>query len=226
MQIDRVFAIFQTIHERNACVERNVADEHPVWLRTCYDPALEERYQELRDECEAYEPYSVDDADVFEDASLYADLPVTEVQDISGSDQRVGGVQALLLRAPGLTDVDMFYTVEDAQRAADLDNEDEDDLDELSPEQLAVELVSKKAKWLIYVVDEEVLRDDRGLVKIMWMDQHGQCVWENKIEPNVMASFRGALSGGGTMSMHIESHTVEGEQGEEARWVSGAVFRF
>ncbi|KAH8892899.1 hypothetical protein GQ53DRAFT_805800 [Thozetella sp. PMI_491] len=215
-QIDRAFRPFQTVHERNACTARNVACEHPLWLRTCYDPELEDKYQDLRTKCEACTPYSVDDEEIFEDEALYADR--------AGGDETEteSGLEALVLRAPMLADVRMFYTIEEAEQwAEDVDNDE----DEIPPEMVDIESASKQAWWLVYLVDEEVLRDGKDLVKMMWMNEHGKPVWHNRINPSRMAGFRGAMADGRPLVMLVEESSVAPPSGnEDDVWQPGAVF--
>lgn len=213
-QIERALKPFQTMQERNASIGRNAAGEHPIWLRTCYDVALNDKYESLKDQCEVNSGYSVDQLETFDDEALYATHPLGNV----GLDG--GGVEVLTLRAPMLADVTKYYRPQDALRDQFEDNEDD-----WAPEQIDLERASKDAQWLVYLVDEEVLTDGKDLIKMMWMDVHGICVWKNRIHPGRMGPFRGSLANGGPLVMLVEDNTIiEAEGREDDRWRQGAVF--
>jgi hypothetical protein len=218
--IDRALRAFQSPRERNASVRRGTTGgtEHPLWLRTCYTPDLAPRYAELRAQCEVGDVYSVDAADCFEDAALYdveKDENVSEDEE-DGVGEGNAGLRALLLRAPMLADVIQYSCPEDEE----FWREQEGEPLQVPPEQEALEEASREAKWLIYLVDEEVLRDKDGLVKMLWMNVHGRCVWRTRTHPGRMAGFRGALADGRSLSMMVEDETG----GEEEGWHMDLVF--
>jgi hypothetical protein len=201
-------------------VNRHVANEYPIWLRTCYKPELEAKYQELRDQCEVCDEYGVDEACAFEDAALYSAEPV-----LDGADGDGGELRVLLLRAPMLADILQFRTVEEAEeyiRQQDVENEEAEGY---PPERTELFHASRNATWLAYLVDEEVLTDGRDLVKVMWMDVHGRCVWHNRIKPEAVGPFRGALANAKSLAMYVEEQTIIEAQGrEDDRWKKGATF--
>lgn len=214
---DRALRPIQTAQERNACLRRHVASEHPVWLRACYAAALAPAYRDLLARCEVGDPYSVDDVCVFDDAGLY---------DAAGDGgEEAAALERLLLRAPMLADVVQYRSDADVQRSRALEEEELEDLGDLEPGMVELEEASRRAQWLLYLVDEEVLSDGRDLVKMMWMDVHGRCVWRNRIMPGRMGPFRGALADCKSLAAHVEDEAVRGEDdSEEASWRQGAVF--
>lgn len=223
-RVDRALRPFQTAQERNASLRRHVASEHPVWLRTCYAAARAPLYRDLRGRCEVGDPYSVDDVCIFDDAGLYDAAAGGEEDGDGDGDEEAAALERLLLRAPMLADVVQYRSDADVQRGRAIEEELED-LGDFEPEMVELEKASRRAMWLLYLVDEEVLSDGRDLVKMMWMDVHGRCVWRNRIMPGRMGPFRGALANCKTLSMHIEDEAVRGEDGsEEASWRQGAVF--
>ncbi|KAM0812568.1 hypothetical protein AB5N19_12559 [Seiridium cardinale] len=218
--VDRALRPFQKPRERNASVRRGTTGgtEHPLWLRTCYAPDLALRYAELRSQCEVGCVYAVDAADCFDDAALYDAEKDEEVGagDRDGVGEGNAGLRALLLRAPMLADVVQYNCPEDEE----FWGEQEGEPLEVPPEQEALEKASTEAKWLLYLVDEEVLRDEDGLVKMLWMDVHGHCVWRTRTHPGRMAGFRGALADGRSLSMMVEDETG----GDEEGWQMDLVF--
>lgn len=217
-QINRALRPFQTVQERNACANgRGVTggSEHPIWLRTCYDSTLQDRYNRLHCDCEVGDGFGVDDADVFDNESLYA---------AQAADSDHAAVQRLLLRAPGLADVFQYTCLDDDEYFKEI-NADEADESTWETEQVELQRASKESKWLLYLIDEEVLRSEQGLVKMLWMDVHGQCVWENKIFPTSVGPFRGALADSRTLIMHVENQTsTQSEDDTTSMWQRGAVF--
>ncbi|KAK6072189.1 hypothetical protein SCUP515_07521 [Seiridium cupressi] len=176
--VDRALRPFQKPRERNASVRRGTTGgiEHPLWLRTCYAPDLAPRYEELRSQCEVGGVYAVDAADCFDNAALY-DAQKDEVGagDRDGVGEGNAGLRALILRVPMLADVVQYSYPEDEE----FWREQEGEPLEVPPEQEASEKASMKAKWLLYLVDEEVLREENGLVKILWMDVRRRCRMAN-----------------------------------------------
>lgn len=224
-RVDRALRPFQTAQERNACLRRHVACEHPVWLRACYAAAREPAYRDLLGRCEVGDPYSVDDVCVFDDAGLYGAAGGAGEEEVGGHGGEEAALERLLLRAPMLADVVQYRSDADVQRGIALEEEELEDLRDLEPEMVELEEASRRAEWLLYLVDEEVLSDGRDLVKMMWMDVHGRCVWRNRIMPGRMGPFRGALADCKSLSAHVEDEAVRGEDdSEEARWRQGAVF--
>ncbi|CAJ2512947.1 Uu.00g010660.m01.CDS01 [Anthostomella pinea] len=52
-----------------------------------------------------------------------------------------------------------------------------------------------KERTMLYLIDEEALREK--LIKILWLDIHGSCVWENRLRPDERLEFRGRMFEGG-----------------------------
>ena len=167
---------FQTIQERK--VHPSLGD--PVWLRTCYKPELDEAYEELVDEAELVDGYALtDNPYILDNSSLYD----------SGSDW-----MKILSKIPSLCD---FIS---GSVSEDYDVWDEHEAGEREMSEL--ERISCRFYTVVYVVDEEAIKEH--LVKIMWLDSHGNCLWDNKMKPDGLTGMHGALSGGGSLYEMVE----------------------
>jgi hypothetical protein len=168
---------FQTVQERK--IQPNGVED-PVWLRTCYNPDLEEAYKELADNAELAEGYCItDSASELDNSSIYD----------FGSDWI-----KILTRIPGLSD-SVTGSV----------SEDYDDWEEYEAgdgEMSQLERISCRVHAVVYVIDEDAIKE--GLVKVMWLDSHGNCVWDNKMKPEGLTSLRGGLLGGGSLYEVVE----------------------
>jgi hypothetical protein len=154
--------------------------EDPVWLRTCYDIDLEEAYQELREGADLSEGYGLSNiASELDDSSLY---------NFAADWKRV------LIRLPEFCDY-----------CAGSVSEDYDEWEEFvegNSEMGELEKISRRISSVVYVVDEEAIRE--RLVKVMWLDYHGNCVWDNKSKPEDLESLRAGLIGGGSLYEMVE----------------------
>lgn len=216
--VARALQPFQTARERNTSVLRLAAGaDHPVWVRGCYRAELQAAYEVLcaragvRDE-DGY--VGVEEVDILDDEERYGDL-------FADGDVVAGVEDKLMLRVPTLADVVSYSCAEDAEDHARALAEAPDG----PPGSIAD--ASRRMAWLVYLVDEEVLLggEKHGLVKVLWMDVHGRCVWENRIVPEHIETFRGALADGRSLLMHLENETRgEGEGTEGEKWQRGAVF--
>lgn len=106
----------------------------------------------------------------------------------------------MLLRCPAIVDTIRYRSEETAGRL--LEEYDENAEDEDAPGQgeeykMAVYRAGRKEKTMLYLVDEEAVRT--GLVKLLWLDIHGRCVWENKIDHSDLFDFRGRTMDGGSL---------------------------
>lgn len=167
---------FQTVQERKI----QPALEDPVWLRTCYNPDLDQAYKELVDDAELSEGYSIADRTaVLDDSSLYN----------FGSDW-----DKILTRIPSLCDFVTGSVSEDYDHWEEYE-EGESNMSEF-------ERLSGRVHTVVYVVDEDAIKE--GLVKIMWLDSHGNCLWDNKMKPNGLTTLRRGLMGGGSLCEMVE----------------------
>ncbi|KAI0516869.1 hypothetical protein F5B22DRAFT_646603 [Xylaria bambusicola] len=55
-----------------------------------------------------------------------------------------------------------------------------------------------KEKTMMFLIDEEALRDN--LIKVLWLDIHGACVWDNRLPPDDMLAFKGRMFDGGSLA--------------------------
>ncbi|KAF3062406.1 hypothetical protein GL218_02918 [Daldinia childiae] len=102
----------------------------------------------------------------------------------------------VLLRVPAIADT-IRYTYE----TDDIVQEDEEDFDRPGPgEEFKMGLyeAGRQEKTMLFLVDEQALR--AGLVKILWLDIHGKCVWENRLGPHNLLEFRGRMFDGGSLA--------------------------
>ncbi|KFZ10612.1 hypothetical protein V501_05115 [Pseudogymnoascus sp. VKM F-4519 (FW-2642)] len=192
-EIDRALRPFQTRSERLISAQPPGQTE-PLWLRTCYDPSLAYAYEDMFSDCYVGDSSGIPAKCVMDEVGLY---------DWPGPD----GWQNILTRIPGLCDV-VQGSVEE-----DYEFEDEEYQHEGEEENEALGLASFKSRVLIYVLDEEALR--QKLVKMMWLDIHGNCVWRSKIKPDEVRDFGGGLKDGKTLADSIERlEDFDGAKGE------------
>lgn len=123
----------------------------------------------------------------------------------------------VLLRVPAIADTVRYYyetdsVMDDVSQYYDPPGEDEEFKRPLYEAML-------KEKTLMFLVDEEALRTN--LIKVLWLDIHGTCVWENKLPPDMMLTFRGRMFDGGSLADLTEG--LDGYVGETSMYESGAV---
>ncbi|KAG9253088.1 uncharacterized protein F5Z01DRAFT_675484 [Emericellopsis atlantica] len=164
--LERRIAPFQTP------LERRLGDGSGTQccLRTCYDPELEEDYQEfIREnqidrECLLYASGSI-----LDDEERYKDMDANPME--------------VLYNMPGYTDVvdvideplyDELLPWSDEEWAAARDPED--------PCKVSAEVYN-----IIMVIDREALEE--GLLKVKWLNWRSEVVWENKLYWGAINSF-------------------------------------
>ncbi|OJJ55489.1 hypothetical protein ASPSYDRAFT_48699 [Aspergillus sydowii CBS 593.65] len=161
----RILAHNQTAQERNGTKDFCSCDKARIWLRTCYDPKLEEHYETTRSD--SYSPRDFEGPDtVFKNEVLY-----------SISDWR-----EFLLRVPSLTDVigGLFCEGDNGiQRFKYCSGLRElyEDQDDISGESVPVFPVSERVQVVICLLDREAIVG--GYIKIIWLDEHGHCICDN-----------------------------------------------
>jgi hypothetical protein len=143
-----------------------------VWLRTCYEPSLEQAYRDLERSAGARADVGCLEGPehILDDASLYAFV---------GSDQQV--LDQLLLRLPGLTDAKgvMDEYGDGSVLLYGSGKNDPEAIERAEKDDVCRELrlVELNVQNFVYVVDDEAVQ--KGLVKIWWFDERGNIVWDN-----------------------------------------------
>lgn len=186
-KISRCLVPFQTCQERRICSTAERGRQVNV-VRTCYSDSLQGAWEQLRSYClsKTYELFP--SGELLNDAQLY---------DVGERWPEV------LLRMPSLVDTIQGTVEEDYEDALPWSDEHYDTYEEGSVDRASVECVN-----IIYVIDEEALREQ--LVKMKWLNWRGKSVWEWKIRPESMASMAGALANGLLLYDFVNS--------DDARW--------
>lgn len=182
-QTDRALRPFQTAQERIICADAASSRKQPVWLRTCYTVAKQSDYDDLVSRADAFSGQGYSIGEELNDAARY---------DVKSE------WSSVLLQIPSIVDA-----VIDGQK----DKETNDKFMTSSKPGTLAE-ASAQNSTLIYVVDQEAL--DEGLVKIKWLGHHGQCVWENKIVPEMLMGFKEALEKGASLTELVGDVTENG----------------
>lgn len=139
-----------------------------VWLRTCYDPRFEAKYQSL---LEASGANVLSYIRILDDPTRY---------DFETRDKDFW--RQVLIRMPGITDLsglndenrdgsDLYYKsgqndehyFEGAEAAGDLG------------------LAELKIQVGIYLLDKDSIKS--GVITILWLDEHGNVAWESQLNP-------------------------------------------
>jgi hypothetical protein len=150
----------------------------PVWLRICYDPTLAEKYEEMKKS--AWVPGGGVPGDcILDDEMLYAFENGTP-----------DSWRKVLVRMPGLTDSqgardysgddsDIQYSSgqNDEVILAEIEEEEDEDTKFLSK-------LSVQVQTTVYLLDREAIIT--GLIKVLWVSEHGQTLWENRVEPSTL----------------------------------------
>lgn len=198
-RIARVLAPHQTIQERNITGFLSEsggggAYNPPVWLRTCYDPDLEDRYQEMYSDAEIIdiEAELVDEAlynfgDDWE--KIFFRLPQLARTDLVRDDPARESGREREEQSNG-HDNDGG----DDDHDNDNDGGDDDDADDFDAIINAAYDIEPEVRYTIYVLDAEAIRT--GLIKIKWLGEFGDVVWENKVAPEQMQDLKGGMGSG------------------------------
>ncbi|EAW23689.1 uncharacterized protein NFIA_032530 [Aspergillus fischeri NRRL 181] len=172
-EITRVLASHQTVHECNVSVVSSDGWQ-TVWLRTCYDLNLKSKYEEMK------QSSNVPGLAVPEDKVL--DDPTRYNFDNGSEDSW----RQVLVRVPGLTDfggiIDMDGDRSNMQYRSGQNNEylvrhaeeSEEDWRDVIRAQL-------KFQAGLYLLDREAI--ESGLIKILWLNEHGSIAWDNRLDP-------------------------------------------
>ncbi|KAI1440104.1 hypothetical protein F5Y02DRAFT_423314 [Annulohypoxylon stygium] len=159
----RVLPSMQTIQERNFCARRLTHTYHePALVRTYYGPVN----GESRDE-----PFRAMARDFVlqgcvEKDGIWDDRTLYDVGD---------DWHRIVLRVPGLGD-------EEVRRDVPPSANDRDELD--------LWLLEKRLATQLYVVDREAM--EQGMIKVFYLDPHGNAAWSHKFKVEVMLEYNGA----------------------------------
>ncbi|KAK6819065.1 hypothetical protein RU639_008175 [Aspergillus parasiticus] len=172
--IRRVLATHQTVHERNISL---VSSEglQTVWLRTCYDPDLARKYEELkqRSVVPGWQGWG----------NKILDDPARYDFDDGGEDSW----RRVLVRVPGITDfyglIDMDGDGRNMQyKSGQNDEEMVAQAEESEEVWRDLALAELKIQAGLYLLDREAI--ESGLIKILWLDEHGNVAWHNRLDPS------------------------------------------
>ncbi|KAL4902111.1 hypothetical protein BDW74DRAFT_187067 [Aspergillus multicolor] len=180
-EIKRVLATHQTAHERNISLVSSTGWQ-TVWLRTCYDPSLAARYEQMRSDSEVPR-FGVSGDKILDDRTRYD----------FGDDWR-----QVLVRVPGISDFSgvwgedigggsgRYISGQDDEEMIAQAQQGEERWRELSLAQLRIQVG-------LYLLDREAI--ESGMIKILWLDEHGQVAWENRLDSSrsVLSRLTGCL---------------------------------
>lgn len=175
-QIQRVLAPHQTVQERNVCQRVASTVPDPVWVRTCYSADLEEAHEEMIGEAVGDEQRLL-----LENRALYNNAS----PDLS----------EIFLRVPMLPDAGPY----DGNPALD-----HPPLTMEQPEneaRIPLWQAARKSMSVVYLLDEEALNEH--LIKLLWLDIHGNVVWRNKVAPEYVETFQSRSSVGKMLFWHF-----------------------
>ena len=128
-----------------------------IWLRTCYAPELAANYTAL-----GLLDDFVNPRNVLDDEALYGSF--------------AGDWRQIFIRVPSIPDVQQILGDPDLE-ADPIPDENWGEPDE--EYQRPAHEAQKREKTIMYLLDEEALRE--RVTKVMWLDAHGNCVWDFKI---------------------------------------------
>ncbi|OOO06657.1 hypothetical protein F9C07_2262210 [Aspergillus flavus] len=172
--IRRVLATHQTVHERNISL---VSSEglQTVWLRTCYDPDLARKYEELkqRSVVPGWQGWW---NEILDDPARY-----------DFDDGGEGSWRPMLVRVPGITDfyglIDMDGAGRNMQYKSGQNHEEMMAQAEKSEEVWRdLALAEIKIQTGLYLLDRDSI--ESGLIKILWLDEHGNVAWHSRLDPS------------------------------------------
>ncbi|KFH45110.1 hypothetical protein ACRE_040910 [Hapsidospora chrysogenum ATCC 11550] len=167
---------YQTTQERNlTAIRAGRTSPEPVWLCTCS--------RESRAKFEA--AYAALLAPVIEE-SLIVEYGVLDDVEVYGHFED-GDWSRVLVRIPQLCDVvransDVLHEEMEREMERMMEEIVKEECGEM--EKLDVTVVDN-----VYLVDAEALQEE--LVKVLWLNCHGECVWHNKIAADDIHEFMG-----------------------------------
>lgn len=142
-----------------------------VWLRTCYDEDLSEKHEEMKTEAEI-------------EAEIGPNRYLDDRNRYTFDDGMPGHWRKVLVRVPCITD---FMGIDDDRgvlkyRSCLNDDETRAQYEELDDEEERnLALKELEFQVVVYLLDREAI--ETGLIKMLWLDEHGNTAWENRVEP-------------------------------------------
>ncbi|GLI81500.1 hypothetical protein PoHVEF18_009881 [Penicillium ochrochloron] len=175
-EIKRVLATHQTAHERTISLV-SCDGCQTVWLRTCHDLDLAEKYEQMKWESEVPGGGDPGEDKILDDPSRY------NFDDGSSGDSW----RRLLTCMPGIADFRGVFDMDgDGSNIRYISGQDDEemvarrqDIEERSRRELSI--AELRIQVGLYLLDREAI--ESGLIKILWLDEHGQIAWENRLDP-------------------------------------------
>jgi hypothetical protein len=99
-----------------------------------------------------------------------------------------------LVRVPGITD---FRGIGDdadvlTYRSGKNDEEIRAQCEEIEDEESRIlAFIELEFQVVVYLLDREAI--ETGLIKMLWLDEHGNSVWENRVDPSSLEGLAGAF---------------------------------
>lgn len=168
-----MLATHQTAHERNISLV-SCEGWQTVWLRTCYDPDLAGKYEEMKQKSEV-PGWGVSGDKILDDPSRY-----------NFDDDSRDSWRRVLVRVPGLTDFRGIFDMDgDGSNLQYISGQNDEDMvagaQESEEKWRDLSLAQLRIQAGLYLLDREAI--ESGLIKILWLDEHGQIAWENRLDP-------------------------------------------
>lgn len=169
-----MLATHQTAHERNISLV-SCTGWQTVWLRTCYDPNLAEKYEQMKWESEVPGHGVAGEDKILDDPSRY------DFDDGSGDSWR-----RVLIRMPGITDFHGVFDMDgDGSKIQYISGQDDEEMiarrQRMEARWRDLSLAQLRIQVGLYLLDREAI--ESGLIKILWLDEHGQIAWEHRLDP-------------------------------------------
>ncbi|KAJ5912585.1 hypothetical protein N7504_001468 [Penicillium tannophilum] len=165
--MQRIFITNQTNHERNMTIV-STKGLQTVWLRTCYDPRFEAKYQSL---------LKASGADVL---SYIKVLDDSTRYDFETRDKDFW--RQVLTRMPGITDFSgLRYTNGGGADLYYRSGQNDDWLVYGAQEEGDLALAELKTQAGIYLLDKDSIKS--GVIRVLWLDEHGNVAWKSKLNP-------------------------------------------
>lgn len=156
-----MLAPHQTVHERNISLVSSDGWQ-TVWLRTCYDPDLASKYEEMKERLDDPARYDFDDGS--KDSWRRVLVCLFGITDFHGIIDMDGDGSNMQYKS-GQNDEFMVRQAEE---------ESEEDWRDLARAELRIQAG-------LYLLDREAI--ESGLIKILWLDEHGDIGWDHRLDP-------------------------------------------
>jgi hypothetical protein len=179
----RILGSNQTTQERKISALNFCSGQAaPLWLRTCYDPALATQYEEL---------------ETTSNVTGYLENQVLDNEALYGFEDGDDSWRRVLVRTPAYTEFIGARPLNEDDTNFQYNNgmTNEGILEQIKavPEETLRELarISMQVQAVLYLVDREAITS--GLVKVLSLHEHGEAVWDNRIEPGSLEDLTLAL---------------------------------